>query len=70
MKQKIPLKIIIFISTYTLIFIMTLFMIIWQKINGFMIINQILLILFALICLMADIFSIKTILNNNKGDKN
>lgn len=60
--QKIPKNLIVYDVIYTIISLLTLFMIIWQKINGFYIIKQGILI--GLLIFMVGIttyFIIKTI---------
>ena len=65
--KKVPLNLIIFIVLYSIMFCATTYMIIWQQTQGFIVVNQILLLIFALICLVADIASIRQVLLIKKG---
>lgn len=69
MGKKTPLNLIIFVALYTIMFGITTYMIIWQQLQGFIVVKQFILIAFALICLIADIVSIRQIILLKKENK-
>lgn len=67
MQTKIPFNLKFFVVVYSIMFILTSYIAIWQFIQGFIVIKQFLVIGFALICLIADVLSIRQILLIKKG---
>lgn len=67
MQTKIPFNLKFFVIVYSIMFVLTSYIALWQFTQGFIVINQFLIVGFALICLVADILSIRQIVLIKKG---